>query len=399
MSAFSGCQYRRGLVVPAPSVRNASCTDQGEEYKINFLALRRTPPKQHILDKGDILGIYIQGITGAADQPPPVFFPEDKTAQPSLGYPVPIRDDGTISLPLVRPIELSGMTLAQAEEKIREEYTVVRKILKPGSDKIIVTLMRPRKYNVMVIREDLNDDRLLSYSKNETFIDESKSGESFSVELDVYKNDVLHALTETGGMPGEGAKSEIIVLRGGATGGKSAGAIIHAIGDYDLASENTNIVRIPINGNGGMLPELTEADITLNEGDVVYIEGRDREVFYTGGLLDGGRFPLPRDYEIDVLEAISLAGGSASAAAGSNKSGGGIRGTSILPPTRVTILRKCEGKQCVIGVDLRRVMFNPEERAIIKPGDMIILEYRPKELAVNAAAALLQFGGIYRLFD
>ena len=42
-------------------------------------------------------------------------------------------------------------------------------------------------------------------------------------------------------------------------------------------------------------------------GDIVFIETREREVYYTGGVLQGREIPLPRDYDLDVLAAISLA--------------------------------------------------------------------------------------------
>ncbi len=58
----------------------------------------------------------------------------------------------------------------------------------------------------------------------------------------------------------------------------------------------------------GVTPSFRPEDIILEEGDVVYIESRDAEVFYTGGLLPGGEFPIPRDYDLDVLGAMALAG-------------------------------------------------------------------------------------------
>ena len=142
-----------------------------------------------------------------------------------------------------------------------------------------------------------------------------------------------------------------------------------------------------------MLPNLTEKDVTLSDGDVVYIEGRKRDVFYTGGLLEGGRFPLPRDYEIDVLEAIALAGGSPDSVAGA----GSIR-TGIVPATKLVILRRSNCRQCAIEVDIRCAQGNPSERVIVQPGDLITLEYRPKEIFVNTIVSVLQFGGIFNVF-
>ncbi len=398
----AGCYVRRHCpplnLVPACKVRNATCCDDFDPEKINFLMLRRRPPESYVLGGGDTLGIYIQGITGDKDTPPPVHFPEDPGLQPALGYPVPIRDDGNISLPLIDPIQLAGLTLAQAEDRIRDAYTKDRQILLEGSDKIIVTLIQRRTYNVLVIREDETDSREISFRSNEVFLDDQRQGQTYSIELPAYENDILHALSETGGMPGEGAVNEIVIIRDGLNLGiTSPEAVISAgIEDelYSTTLSAANVTRIPIEGKEGPLPQLTEAEITLNDGDVIFIEGRKREVFYTGGLLEGGRFPLPRDYEIDVLEAIAIAGG----ANRSQRTAGG-RGSGIVPPTQVLILREHECEFCTIEVDLRCIKSDPSQRVIIQPGDIIQLEYRPREAILNTVVSVFQFGSIFRLLD
>jgi len=405
VTTLVGCKsYGPTDLVPASEVLNASCCKPDTETQINFLTLRRNPPEQYVLGKGDTLGIYIQGITGDKEVPPPVHFPEKNGGNPALGYPVPVRDDGYISLPLISPVRVTGLTVGEAESKIVRAYTKDKKILLEGNEKIIVTLMKRRMYNVLVIREDINSSPSSqnSLSRNQIYLDEAKQTQSFSIELPAYENDVLHALSETGGMPGERAKNELVVLRGGMNRMRQdTNAIVQAIGGLGNPEAQTldqaNVVRIPIKGEPGSFPQLTEADITLEDGDVVYIEGREREVFYTGGLLEGGRFPLPRDYDIDVLEAMAMAGGSVSAAAGS--SGNGIGGGGgIMPATQVTILRKCGCEQVAIDVDLRYALANPSERVIIQPGDLIVLEYRKNELITNSLASILRFGGIFQLF-
>ena len=396
-----GCRsYAPTNLIPATEVLNASCCKPDSEVQINFLTLRRTPPAEYVLGGGDTLGIYIQGITGDKDIPPPVHFSESG-GQPALGYPVPIRDDGYISLPMVAPIRVTGLTIGEAEAKIVRAYTKDVKILLEGSQKIIVTLMKPRTYNVLVIREDIVSRPQSSIRRNEVFLEDANKTETFSIDLPAYENDVLHALSETGGMPSEQAKNEIIVLRGGMNAAES-GSIVQAIDAMGSGGEaptldQANIIRIPIKGEPGSFPQLSEEDITLEDGDVVYIKGRERDIFYTGGLLNGGRFPLPRDFDIDVLEAMAMSGGASSATAGS---GGGAlsRLGSVMPATQVTILRKCACNQIAIDVDLRYAMANPSERVIIQPGDMIILEYRKNELIVNSLASVLQVGGIFNVF-
>ena len=399
-----GCKsYGPTNLIPATEVLNASCCKPDTSQKINFLKLRRTPPQEYVLDDGDTLGIYIQGVTGDKTVPPPVHFSQDDQTRPALGYPVPIRDDGMISLPLIGSINVRGLTVGQAEKRIVDAYTTDKEILLEGSEKIIVTLMKPRTYNVLVIREDIVGRSVGSLNRNDIFLDDVQQTESFSIELDAYENDVLHALSETGGMPSEKAKNEIVVLRGGMNQGTNLGAIVQEVNAVGYEGESAtmdqaNVIRIPIEAENGQFPTFSEADITLEDGDVVYIEGRQQDVFYTGGLLSGGRFPLPRDYEIDVLEAIALSGGSASATAGSGSSGSFSGIGSLLPATQVTVLRKCGCEQVAIDVDLRYALADPSERVIVQPGDMILLEYRRNELFVNSAASVLQFGGIFNLF-
>lgn len=400
MVGLPGCrsQFKDGDLTAPGEVLNAKCCKPDTEVQINFLTLRRSPPKEYVLDKGDTLGVYIQGITGDKDVPPPVHFPEDSANEPALGYPVPIRDDGDISLPLIAPLQVSGLTLGEAETKIRKAYTEDKEILLKGTDKIILTLMRRRTYNVLVIREDENENAQFSLRQNETYLGEKSKGETYSIELPAYENDILHALSETGGMPGESAINELVILRGGMNAGNEG--VVQAIDEIGTTGEATtlesaNILRIPMKGEPGSFPRLSEADVTLNDGDVVYIKGREREVFYTGGLLEGGRFPLPRDYEINVLEAMALAGGSSTTTAGAGTRIGG----GIVPATQVTILRKCGCEQVAIDVDLRRALADPTERVIIQPGDLIMLEYRRNELTLNAIANTLQFGGIFNLFN
>src|SRR5262249_60114696 len=46
-------------------------------------------------------------------------------------------------------------------------------------------------------------------------------------------------------------------------------------------------------------------DVILHDGEVVFVEARDNPVFYTAGLLPAGEFLLPRDHDLDVIEAVA----------------------------------------------------------------------------------------------
>ena len=121
----------------------------------------------------------------------------------------------------------------------------------------------------------------------------------------------------------------------------------------------------------------------LNNGDVVFLESRGSEVYYTGGLLAGRQIAIPRDYDLDVIGAVALAGGSvASSVAGNPLRNNGSFG-NLFPPSRVIVVRQIGKEIRTIKVSLRTALTNPQERVLIQPNDYIILEYTETELIIN----------------
>jgi protein involved in polysaccharide export with SLBB domain len=297
---------------------------------------------------------------------------------------------------MIEAVPVTGLTLTQAERVIHRRY-IESKILAKGNDRIIVTLMRKRTNQVLVVREDSGASQPVS---NMMLVGPSKRGSVFAVDLPSDESDVMHALAESGGLPGLDAKNEVIILRG-----KFADAIgrdmtlrelsMHGeyVGPQQLMGNQRNVLRIPLRAEPGMpRPQWTQEDIRLQTGDIVFIETREREVFYTGGILGGRELPLPRDYDLDVLAAISLAGGSAatgvtggSAGSGNGLSGGGRGGSSgLIPATQIIVVRRLPtGTTVPIRIDLNRAIVHPADRILVQPGDYVILQYKPLELAAN----------------
>ncbi|MCA9029736.1 MAG: polysaccharide biosynthesis/export family protein, partial [Planctomycetaceae bacterium] len=122
---------------------------RADMQQISISRLGQNPPEVYQLAPGDVLGIYIEHVLGEEGEAPPVHFPEDGDQAPALGYPVPVREDGTLALPLIEPVRVEGLTLSQATETVRASY-IDNQILQKGQDKIIVTLLRRREYRVLV---------------------------------------------------------------------------------------------------------------------------------------------------------------------------------------------------------------------------------------------------------
>lgn len=556
----SGCAAFRPMKgVPARYVpdefRGAS---RSGKKTIDLSLLRQPPPAAHLIDTGDLLSVYVEGVLGRPGERPPVFMPTKEEVPPSVGYPLPVREDGTISLPLAGSVALRGLTIPQAEQRIREGFYLHKQYLnRDGGAIITVALQRPRTNRVLVIRQEASSD--VSISQGGTLnIGALKRGTGKAVNLPVYKNDVLNALAEAGGLPGLDAENAIYVIRSqdrprsplgawtlpqaehaghvppttkgqtsfvarGQTPGWSNPGAVDPQGDYrrsgsgwsrpnsgsdyrfappamapapsqrlaplpvpdpvssfnsfpmnsgaplpalapspdyapqmpspapqftppplppppitdvdprrtrfggpapvgapplmpstpppgagDFAFQNApwpmapgpgwtvgpdgvdiagslagrRVIRIPVRLAPGEMTDIRPEDIILDDGDIVFIESRETEVFYTGGLLGGGQYTLPRDYDLNVLGAIAVAQGQRNGGGGGSQATSSIGGQSALngdvsiSASQVIVLRPLpDGTQVPIYVDLYQALRDPAEQLVIQPGDYILLQY------------------------
>jgi len=382
------------------------------------------PPRDYQIGGGDILGVYLEGVLpfnapNEPPAPPPVNFPEAlSTLPPSIGFPIAVQDDGTLSLPLLEPLDVEGLTLDQVRDAIRDSY-IAEELLPSNKARPIVTIIRERTYDVIVVREDTMSTQGGSGGYIRGTSDETATGGL--VKLPAYQNDILHALVQTGGLPGLNAKNEVKVLRANrADKGKRADFLRRFWRQQEAAKldpcvcpptlpDDPSILKIPLRVKPGVVIELSEQDVTLESGDIVYIESRDAEVFYTGGLLNPGEHLLPRDYDLDALGAMAIAGGAVGGNApgtqngsggGGGGSGGGLGRNTSVPPGLLYILRKtpCNG-QIAIEVDLAQAINDPKSRPLIQPGDTLILQYKCEEELINFGIATFFTYGIAELFN
>ncbi len=401
-SILTGCSTINAIPVSRVPREILAVERKDDFVDISMLRLRQDPPKVYLLGPGDVLGVFIKGILGNEEELPPVHFPEDSNRPPAIGYPVPIREDGTLALPIVDAIKVEGMSLVEATTAVRNAYTYPRELIKPGEEQIIVTLIQQRKIRVQVIREESGGKEGVN-----------KRGTGHVVDLPAYENDLLHALSETGGMPGTDAKNEVMIYRGMYDQGKDADVILD-----DLCSSHCQdqcvdpcfcderpvpdppyVTRIPLRYNPANPPTFTENDIILNEGDIVIIRSRDTETFITAGVMGGGEHPLPRDKDLDIIGAIAIAGGplgSSGTGVGAigrpqNGGGGGRGGQTNCHPSEAIIVRELPcGSSIAMRIDLTKALQDPSQRILIKPNDVIILRYTLPEEIGNALLNMLQ---------
>jgi protein involved in polysaccharide export with SLBB domain len=212
--------------------------------------LQQEPSKVYLIGPGDYLGIYIEGVLGEKDKPPPVTISlapalGQIAPQPSMGYPILVQQDGTISLPLVEPIPVKGRSQVEVESMIKDTY-VGQNILVKGKERVLVSIARPRVHRVTVVRRDAAGTA-------------PSRPRSVQLELPAYENDVLNALAKSGGLPAVDADTHVTIQRNRTRTANDPAP--------------TNEVRIPLRARPSE-PTPKEEDIILQNGDVVIVESR-----------------------------------------------------------------------------------------------------------------------------
>ena len=399
---------------------------------VPVVMLARKQDDNYLLDKGDIVGIYIDGILpfstpSSVPIPPPVNYSDaNSNVPPSIGYPIPVQEGGIINLPLLKPFSVRGMTVAELRDEISKQYHE-KDFLRSEESYPVVSLISKRQNSVTVIR-----------SNTGAAIGADGTAAGYTLKLDADRNDVLTALTQSGGLPGFNEKNELVIFKtsrmpahlrseimaqlmsqGGATGGcglngMPAGAGIsmnglspeHLMIDDGMIENDTTkdkwVVRIPLRVPPGNFPHIPQSDIILDDGDILYVESRETELYYTGGLLQNGQHPIPRDYDLDVVGAIALAGKTIGSREGGG-GGGGLGGVQALggpSPTLLYIIRKMPcGRTFNIIVDLQVAVNNSHENILVQPGDTLILRYKPHEELLNFGIGTFFTYGISQLLN
>lgn len=213
---------------------------------------RRPARAPYRLDRGDILAVIVDGVLGSFKDAP-VHMPGDgKDILPCMGHPVPVLDNGSVFLPLVRTISVRGLTVIEANRRIQEAY-LNGGFLKEKSD-VIVSLMRKRTVRVTVL-----------HSRRD-----AKGNAASTVNVQAHGATVLSAIAKAGAYDRD---ATVELLRGR---GQGYGSLMTPIQNGDTLN-----MRSPQNG-----------------------------FYYTGGLLPAGEHQIPSGRRLTMLQAMSRVGGS-----------------------------------------------------------------------------------------
>ncbi len=416
---WSGCAAITNPVangVPArllPPELLAESVEDLEPVPLDWLRVK--PPKPYRLDTGDIVGVYVEGALGDRDQLPPINFPQVADLPPSIGFPIPVGDDGNVPLPLVNQVHVAGLTLPEAQEAIRKAYTEgagegKKQFLNPEEARVLVTLVRPRQARVLIIREDspslkpsINDPTYRLFGSAPS-LGNTTQGTGSILELPAAEADVLSALARSGGLPGPTAANEVIIYRGydNVDGVPLPSEWKTSIATGD-AETQPKTVRIPLRIKPGEEKPFDESAIFLKSGDIVFVPPRETDVYYTGGLLPAREVPLPRDNDIRVVEAVLRVGGpviSGGAIIGTfQNTASFVTGIERSSPSLLTVIRKTPNRgQLVIRISLNRALRDQRENILVKPGDVLVLQETPSEAVSRYLVSIFRVGVFSEVF-
>lgn len=409
-SLSGGCAALTNPVADAVPVRRLPAEVLGRPKAdlrpIPPTALQQPPMEPYLLDRGDVLAVVADDIIAPETVQAPVKLPDMVSNTAALGFPIPVGEDGTISIPRLPPIPVKGLSVAEVEQLVKDYATGKRgnqRLVVEGR-RITVQLLQKRQYRVTVVREDGQQPTL---GGTQGF-GATRRGNGFTINLQGGENDVLRALNATGGPPGLDARNEVVVLRNLKGKTFEPAALADGAARRQLVMNgDVAAIRIPLRLYPEQQLTIRAEDIILKDGDIVLIEARDTDIYYTAGLIGAGQFALPRDYDLDVIQAIAqvrgplLNGGFTQNAFVGNSTNTGIGAPS---PSLCVVLRKVSPtKQVPIRVDLNRAFVDPRERILIQPGDVIVLQERTNEaitryltqtFRINSALDVIAAGGL-----
>ncbi len=412
----TGCITFTNYAIPADRLPEClRAPEKGKRVPLNLALLGQKAPREYTISPGDVLGLYVRGlIPASADEAPPliqtqnnftnIYYPAiGQNSTPAVGFPMEVNPSGQLVLPVIGGIQVTGLTVEQTA-KLIANACIEKKIVQAGREYVYITLIRSNVTRVLVIRDEAPSDVPQFLRKDAPLL--TKRGHAQIVDLPNFENDVLHALSASGGLPGVDAHNEVWILRRDTISPEVRQQMWDSSGSPEGMTSNlienqcyASATRIPLWLNPCDSVNFTQNDVLLHEGDVVFVRARSEEYFYTAGLLEGGVVPMPRDQDLDILEAIALANGSVGGAGGASgiaviRTGSGPG--NIIPPSRATIVRKLPNEQQVtIRVDLSKAVRDPKHRVLVQPQDIVSLHYKPGEVTSNALLNIINFNFVF----
>lgn len=292
---------------------------QSRRPPIDLSVLASRSLNSDLIYPGDVLDITL--ITGAEEeQPEPL--------------PYRVNPDGTVDLPLVGAIPVTGLTLTGAEEQIRQQ-SIARRIYRQPIVSVLLNTRQTDRVRVVGAVDKPGD-----------------------YEIPRAGSDLLAAIIAAGGLT-EDAGQQIEIRH-------------RVLNDTEIAQAGYRPGQGPPRA---VEVDLVEAmagqagDLSLHDGSVVMVKEHRPSTIYVHGLVPkDGEFELPQDQPLRVTQAIALAGG---------------RESEFADSVHVTRFVDGQPDPLVIAVSMKDAKSNSESNLVLLPGDIVSVEETPTTFAVD----------------
>ena len=301
---------------------------------IDFAQLSSTATDSDVIAKGDVVNVEIAASVSAKD---------------IFSYSVRVRDDGHADLPLIGPVRMAGLSLADADATLTQ-VCVARNIYR--APKVNVTIRR-RKTNRILVVGGVKDPGVK--------------------EIPVAESDLLSILFHAGGLADDAGAN--IEIRNVLTRDETMNEAIAADGTrggitqtgYAAASRVPRSVKIDLVSAA----QSGANDYFVGDRGVVVVEKTEpKAVTVTGLVRKPGRVEFPKGEDLTLMDAISLSGYTSSQVA-----------------NKVYIIRQPtpESKSIVIEANLSKASHDPQHNIRLAPRDIVKVEHTAATILLEAA--------------
>lgn len=258
-----------------------------------------------------------------------------------LSTPIRVKDNGWASVPFVGEVEVAGFDLTGAQQAI-QTAAVTRNVYR--NPHVTVTMKQKKTNRVTVLGPGVE--------RPGTF------------ELQAGNSDLLAAIVSAGGLTPE-ANSDIEIRRPG-----HYANVQTPPGGPDKLAEQFPGQQVGFNQPVYQPPQSTRVNLVsasqsgqgtpLADGDVVMVGRRDPKPIHVLGLVKKpGKYELPANKELHVLDAVAMAGGLDSSVA-----------------NKIYVIRRLPGETeaKVIQIGLNKAKFDAQENIRLAAGDVVSVE-------------------------
>ncbi len=296
--------------------------------KLDLASLSSQTVRRDVIYPGDVLNVSIA--TGLAD---------DRWTR----WELQVALDGTITIPLVGQVAVTGITVDQAERTVLAA-AVERQIYR--NPQVSVRLESRRMNEISVLGEV------------------KKPG---VVSLPEIGSDVVAAIASAGGLSKDA--DTIVEIRH-----PRQSPIQQASFQPGNPSQEDRVVTVDLS----QTTKINPADLQLQDGSVVIVQKQVKHsVYVMGKVKKAGEYELPVDRDLRVLDAIALAGG---------------RNVELANKVHVVRSSADKGQPVIIKISMYEAKRNQDANVLLAPGDVVTVEETPLTFAMYTIRSFIRFG-------